>query len=66
LSFDTKCFVHLENRHLDMKSNALLEYKSQGKRNYLSRKFILGLASARGIQAGCKYAECFEIIRLHL
>ena len=66
LSFDTKCFVHLASRHLDIKSNALLEYKSQGKRNYLSREFTLGLASARGIQAGCEYAECFEVIRLQL
>lgn len=66
LSFDTKCFVKLEERHLEAKYRALKQYESQGQRNYLSKEFTFSLATTRGLQAGCKYAECFEVIRLHL
>ncbi len=64
LSFDTKCFVRLEESHLKSKCNALTQYESQGKRNYLSENFTFSLATSRGVQAGCEYAECFEVIRL--
>jgi len=63
LSFDTKCFVKLDERHVKAKSLALKEYKSQGDRDYLSEEFIVALAKTRGVQIGCKYAECFEVIR---
>ena len=66
LSFDTKCFVSLNESHLKSKYRALLEYKSQGKRPYLSQKFISALAIARGVQSGSEYAECFEVIRQYL
>jgi len=66
LSFDTKCFVKLDKKHVEAKYNALCQYESQGKRNYLSREFNFSLATTRGVQAGCDYAECFEIIRLYL
>ena len=63
LSFDTKCFVKLENKHVSLKCKALKEYKSQGSRDYLSEEFIFALAKTRGVQIGTEYAECFEVIR---
>ncbi len=66
LSFDTKCFVELEERHLQKKCKALKCYESQSHRRYLSQEFTFSLATTRGVQAGTTYAECFEVIRLFL
>ncbi len=66
LTFNTQCFFRLEKKHIDAKINALSAYESQGKRDYLSGEFIQSLAKARGVQAGCEYAEAFEVIRLFL
>jgi len=66
LTFNTQCFVKLEQGNIDAKIDALKEYKSQGIRNYLSTDFITSLARARGVQIGCEYAEAFEVIRLFL
>jgi LmbE family N-acetylglucosaminyl deacetylase len=64
LSFKTECFVILEEKHIENKVNALLEYKSQSHRDYVSAEFIRSLAKARGVQIGTKWAECFEVVRL--
>lgn len=66
LTFNTQCFVQLEKRHIESKIEALKAYESQGKRDYLSEEFIFSLAKARGVQAGCPYAEAFEVVRLFL
>lgn len=66
LSFNTTCFIELEKRDIINKINALQEYKSQDKRDYMSEEFIFSLAKARGVQSGRKYAEAFEVIRLML
>ncbi len=66
LSFDTQCFVRLSKADIDNKVAALKEYRSQGKRDYLSGEFIYSLAKARGIQVGSEYAEAFEVVRLFL
>lgn len=66
LTFNTQCFVRLETRHIRAKVEALQEYASQGARDYLSEEFLFALAKARGVQAGCSYAEAFEVIRLFL
>jgi LmbE family N-acetylglucosaminyl deacetylase len=66
LAFNSQCFVKLEERHINTKIAALNEYKSQGKRNYLSKEFIKSLAITRGVQTGCDYAEAFEVVRLFL
>lgn len=66
LTFDTNCFVKLEERHIEAKCRALKEYKSQGFRDYTSEEFVRSLARTRGVQVGCKYAECFEVIRLFM
>jgi LmbE family N-acetylglucosaminyl deacetylase len=66
LSFNTTCFIELEEKDITNKVNALKEYKSQDKRDYMSEEFIFSLAKARGVQSGRKYAEAFEVIRLML
>ena len=66
LTFNTQCFVKLDEEHLQTKIQALREYKSQGRRDYLSDDFIRSLARARGVQVGSKYAESFEVVRLFL
>ena len=66
LTFNTQCFIKLEEKHIQAKVNALKMYESQGFRDYLSEEFIFSLARARGVQVGCKYAEAFEVVRLFL
>ena len=64
LTFNTTSFVKLNKTHIENKFLALQEYKSQNKRDYMSRDFIFSLAKARGVQIGQQYAEAFEVIRL--
>lgn len=66
LTFNTQCFIKLNKEHIDTKIRALKEYHSQGKRDYLSEDFIRSLARSRGVQAGCEYAEAFEVVRLFM
>lgn len=66
LTFNTQCFVKLSREDIETKILALKEYKSQGKRDYLSEDFIKSLARSRGVQIGCEYAEAFEVVRLFL
>lgn len=63
LSFNTTSFVKLDKRHIEKKCAALLEYRSQGVRDYMSEEFITSLARARGVQIGTEFAEAFEVIR---
>ena len=63
LTFNTTCFIRLEERHLENKINALKNYKSQKGRDYVSPDFVRSLARARGVQIGAEYAEAFEVIR---
>jgi LmbE family N-acetylglucosaminyl deacetylase len=64
LSFDTTSFISLEKRHVQLKSDSLKSYLSQGVRDYMSDDFVFSLARARGVQIGTMYAEAFEVIRL--
>lgn len=66
LTFNTQCFVKLEQSHIQKKADALKEYKSQGFRDYMSEEFIFSLARSRGVQVGATYAEAFEVYRLLL
>lgn len=63
LSFDTTCFVKLEEKNIEAKFNALQSYKSQAGRKYMSKEFIYAHALTRGVQASCNYAEAFEVLR---
>ncbi|MGB9596345.1 MAG: PIG-L deacetylase family protein, partial [Candidatus Poribacteria bacterium] len=64
LSFNTMSFVHLEERHILKKVEALKKYISQSNRAYMNEEFVRSLARARGVQIGAHYAEAFEVIRL--
>lgn len=63
LTFNTTSFIKLDKKHVQMKCDALKEYKSQGVRDYMSEEFIFSLAKTRGVQIGTQYAESFEVIR---
>lgn len=64
LTFNSISFVKLDKKHIQLKCDALKEYKSQNGRAYMSEEFIFSLAKTRGVQIGCDYAESFEVIRL--
>lgn len=62
-TFNTSAFVHLEERHIIKKSEAVSEYKSQAHRSYANDEFIRSLARTRGVQIGTRYAETFDVVR---
>jgi len=66
LTFSTECFIEVTEEDVNNKYLALKEYKTQAGRDYMTREFIFSLARARGVQAGCHYAEAFEVVRLFL
>lgn len=61
-----KVFVHLEEKHILKKIEAIKQYKSQEHRGYASERFVKSLSYTRGVQAGAEYAEAFEIIRWNI
>lgn len=63
ITFNTRSFVHLEEKHINKKVNALKEYKSQAHRPYANEEFIRSLARTRGVQINAHYAETFDVIR---
>jgi hypothetical protein len=62
-SFHTSSFIHLDEKYIQIKVNALKEYQSQAHRPYSDEDFIRSLARTRGVQIGTKYAEAFEVVR---
>jgi N-acetylglucosamine malate deacetylase 1 len=63
-TFSTTCFFHLEERHIEIKVNALKQYQSQAHRPYANEEFLRSLARTRGVQINTRYAEVFEVVRL--
>lgn len=63
-NFHHSCFMQLMPRHVERKIEALGCYESQSFRPYADPAFIRALAKVRGVQAGCEYAESFEVLRL--
>lgn len=63
LTFNTACFVRLDERHVRRKVEALTAYRSQEGKAYTSEEFIFSLARTRGVQIGVDFAECFETVR---
>jgi LmbE family N-acetylglucosaminyl deacetylase len=61
--FETRCFVPLEERHVEKKIEALACYESQRHRGYLDAEFLRSLARTRGTQVEGGYAEAFEVPR---
>lgn len=66
--FTSNAFVRLEQRHVDAKWRALMEYRSQFDlgRPYFTLDFIEGLAKVRGVQVKAPFAEAFEAIRVRI
>jgi LmbE family N-acetylglucosaminyl deacetylase len=62
-SFETSSFVILDEKYIQMKSNAMAKYVSQAHRSYANEEFIRSLARTRGVQIGEKYAETFDVVR---
>lgn len=62
-SFETSSFVHLDEKHIQVKVQALKEYQSQMHRPYSDEDFIRSLARTRGVQIGTRYAEAFSVVR---
>lgn len=63
ITFHTRHFVFLKERHVAKKFEALRCYCSQAKRHYVNKDFIYGLARTRGVQLGTQFAEAFDVIR---
>lgn len=61
--FETRSFVHLEQKHIEQKIAALRCYNSQSFRGYANSEFVFSLARTRGIQIEVPFAEVFEAIR---
>lgn len=61
--FDALAHVRLEPEDVEKKLAAIRCYKSQAERPYAREEAIRGLLAARGVAAGCRYAEAFEVIR---
>lgn len=60
------CHVIIEQRHLDKKLEAMSCYISQSHRPYFGSDFISYLARIRGVQAGSKLAESYELLKWFL
>jgi LmbE family N-acetylglucosaminyl deacetylase len=65
-NFSNTCYNVLSPEHVTSKVAAMMEYTSQGNRNYFKEENIISLARVRGMQAGSEYAEAFEVIRQYL
>lgn len=56
-------FNQITPEQLRKKVISLGRYRSQQTRAYMNANYITSLATVRGVQAGCQYAEAFESIR---
>lgn len=61
--FKNDLYVKLNSQFINKKIEAISQYKSQIIK-YDNRDAIKGLASLRGLQVNCEYAECFEVMRI--
>ena len=62
--FQPNYYETISEENLSSKIEALKQYKSQDKRNYMKEEFIRSLAVVRGVQSGTSLAEAFEIYRM--
>ncbi len=58
-----RMFVEITEEQLSKKIEAVQQYKSASHVRYMDDRFLRGLATVRGVQAGTQYAESFEVIR---
>lgn len=66
LHFNYSGFITFEEKHLQIKLNAISQYVSQKIRMGGGIEFVRDLANVRGTQCGAKFAEAFEVIRLNM
>lgn len=66
ISFSNSLFIHLEEKHINAKILALKRYESQFFRSYAKDDLPISQARFRGVQAGSKYAEVFEVVRINI
>jgi LmbE family N-acetylglucosaminyl deacetylase len=59
----TTFFAAVTEEQIELKTRAVMAYKSQAFRNYHSEEFIRSLAFTRGTQIGVRYAEAFEVMK---
>lgn len=62
-SFQSQLYVRLEESHVRRKLAAIACYQTQAGRPYSQEDFLRGLLRVHGTQAGCQYAEAFEVMR---
>lgn len=62
-TFDTDCFIPVEEKHVNLKITALQAYVTQEGKSYVDPDFIRSMAKVRGTQIGVDFAEAFEVIR---
>ena len=53
----------VDRRHMIAKTEALACYESQAAMPYTRGVLVWALAAVRGMQAGCRFAEAFEVVR---
>lgn len=63
ITFETSCFVSLQERHVQTKLDALECYRSQADRPYADPDFLRSQVRYHGVQAGVRYAETFDVLR---
>jgi LmbE family N-acetylglucosaminyl deacetylase len=64
--FNENLYVEVQDRHVDVKIEALKCYKSQFERNRaeFNEQFLISNMVAKGQQIGVKYAEAFQVITM--
>lgn len=63
-SFEPQYYVPLSDSQLDLKIEAIRTHESQREKKYIEADAMEGLARFRGQQAGTKYAEAFQVVRI--
>ncbi len=63
ISFRSSAFIPLEEDHVQAKLLALECYASQAERPYADPDFLRSQMRYRGVQAGVRYAETFDVLR---
>jgi LmbE family N-acetylglucosaminyl deacetylase len=64
--FETRCFIILQDNHVEKKLAALRAYKSQQARTYLTDEMVRSLAIVRGTSIKTRYAEAFDVARVRV
>jgi LmbE family N-acetylglucosaminyl deacetylase len=63
IQFQSSALVPLSESNVQQKIDAIAEFKSQSHRPYFQPEFIRGWLLGRGVTAGVKFAEAYEVIR---